>query len=260
MWRHDDRGGMFRLFGSPRILSIWHQLSKSPILRNFSWSPLVLEAFARNAQLFEASSWSFRLLPSYLWPASSPRTPKDMHNVEPILPATRIDPIPGLLVLHIRRGDFADHCAHLAKWTSDWNGFNKFPALPDKFHPPHDGGGGESTEDNLKFYIEHCFPSIEQIVDKIRQVLADQKEVHGTARELKRIYIMTNGDAAWLYDLKRALMRIKKWDSVKSSRDLQLGWESKPVAQAVDMLVGQRAQVFIGNGVSRPFSISVLRG
>ena len=62
---------------------------------------------------------------------------------------------------------------------------------------------------------------------------------------------MTNGDAEWLQQLKEALMQVKKWDAVITSRDLQLSWEAKPVAQSVDMLIGQRARVFIGNGVRR---------
>ncbi|KAG6374801.1 hypothetical protein JVT61DRAFT_4184 [Boletus reticuloceps] len=238
------------LFGSTRILSIWPRLSKSPILRNFSWSPLVLEAFARNAHLFGATTTSFRFLPSYLRPASSPPTLKELHNVDPILPATKTDPIPGLLVLHIRRGDFDDHCAHLAKWSSDFNGFNKFATLPDNFNPPHDGGEGDTTEANVRFYLERCFPAIDQIARRVRQVLADQKKIHGATKELKRVYIMTNAEVAWLNELKEALMEIKKWDSVTSSRDLQLEREAKPVAQAMDMLVGQRADVFIGNGFS----------
>jgi len=41
-------------------------------------------------------------------------------------PFPRID---GLLALHIRRGDFAGHCDELAKWSSDWNGFNQFDEL-----------------------------------------------------------------------------------------------------------------------------------
>ncbi|KAH0836495.1 hypothetical protein J3R83DRAFT_8131 [Lanmaoa asiatica] len=236
------------LFGSARILSMWPRLSKSPILRDFSWSPLILEAFARNAHLFEATTRSF--LPSYLRPSSSPPIPKELHNVEPILPATKIDPIPGLLVLHIRRGDFADHCTHLANWSSDWNGFNKFATLPDKFRVPYDGGAGQTTEANTQHYLQRCFPTIQQIVARVRQVLADQKKTYGGMKQLKRVYIMTNGDKAWLSDLTEALMRIKKWDSVTSSRDVRLSWEAKPVAQAMDMLVGQRAQVFIGNGFS----------
>lgn len=218
-----------------------------------------MESFARNAHLFGATPKSFQFLPSYLRPSPSSPTLKELHNVEPILPAAKIDPIPGLLVLHIRRGDFVDHCRHLANWSSDWNGFNKFATLPDKFRTPHDGGNGQTTEANVQYYLQRCFPTIEQIVERVRQVLVDQKKIYGRTKELKRVYIMTNGDKAWLSDLKEALMGIKKWDSVTSSRDLQLSWEAKPVAQAMDMLVGQRAQVFIGNGVSHFLSVAVLR-
>ncbi|KAG9309925.1 hypothetical protein JVU11DRAFT_9957 [Chiua virens] len=246
------------LFGAPRILSIWPRLSQSPILREFSWSPLVLGAFARNAHLFGPKTQSFRFLPSYMQPSSPKPTPTELHNVEPILPAAKVDPITGLLVLHIRRGDFADHCSHLANWSSDWNGFNKFATLPDKFRPPYDGGGGQTTEANTKYYFKRCFPTVEQIVERVREVLADQKRLYGGAKELRRVYVMTNGEAAWLDELKEALMWIKPWDSVTSSRDLRLSWEAKPVAQAMDMLVGQRAQVFIGNGFSSLTSNIVL--
>jgi hypothetical protein len=102
----------------------------------------------------------------------------------------------------------------------------------------------------MQYYFQRCFPTIDQIVDRVRLVLADQEKTHGGTKELKSIYIMTNGDTAWLDDLKKALMGIKIWDSVADSRDLRLGWEAKPVAQAMDMMVGQRADVFIGNGVS----------
>ena len=235
---------LFRLFGSTRILSLWPRLSKSPVLRNFSWSPLVLDAFARNAHLFGANTPSFRFLPSYLRPSSPPR-PTEMHDVAPVLPASRIDPIPGLLVLHIRRGDFSEHCTHLAAWGSDWNGFNKFATLPDKFRVPYSG----SEEEKVQLYHAHCFPTITQIVARVKEVLRDQHKTYGHKRELKRVYIMTNGDEAWLGELKTALLEIKQWESVTNSRDLVLSWEAKPVAQAMDMMVGQRAQVFIGNGV-----------
>lgn len=108
----------------------------------------------------------------------------------------------------------------------------------------------------MQYYFQRCFPTIDHIVDRVRQVLADRKK---RKNELKSIYIMTNGDITWLNDLKKALMEIKKWDSVTNSRDLRLDWEAKPVAQAMDMLVGQRADVFIGNGVSHSFSVVVSR-
>lgn len=235
---------------------MWPRLSKSPILGQFSWSPLVLEAFAHNAHLFGATTTSFRFLPSYLRPSSPPPTPTELHNVAPLLPAPKVDPIPGLLVLHVRRGDFVEHCANLAGWESDWNGFNKFAALPDKFRVPHNDG--EVTEANMQYYLERCFPSIERMMARVREVLRDQQKTYGDTRALKRVYIMTNGEEAWLNALKAALAGVHAWDSVTSSRDLELSWEAKPVAQAMDMLVGQRAQVFIGNGVRRSLSPSCM--
>ena len=93
---------------------------------------------------------------------------------------------------------------------------------------------------------------------------------------LKRIYIMSNGDRQLLRELKQALIddagrsRLSSnanggggegetmndwefewtWDGVVTSRDLELGWEEKPVGQALDMYIGQRSELFIGNGVS----------
>ena len=250
------RSCVLRLFGSKRILSMWPRLSKSPVLRDFSWSPLILRTFAQNAHLFSANQAAFRFLPSYFRPSSmSSIVPSELHNVEPLLKPEKTDPIPGLLVLHIRRGDFDAHCAHLAKWSSDWNGFNKFSALPDKFRPPTPIGWGETTEENVQMYMKRCFPTTDQIARKVREVLADQQKVHGNKKELKRVYVMTNGNKEWLGELEEALMEVKQWDAVITSRDIYLSWEAKPVAQAVDMLVGQRAQVFIGNGVCSSFVV-----
>jgi hypothetical protein len=81
---------------------------------------------------------------------------------------------------------------------------------------------------------------------------------------LKKIYIMTNGNPAWLAEVKQALMEDAAsgsaqgqddkfewvWEGISTSRDLQLGWEEKPVAQALDMSVAQRAELFVGNGFS----------
>lgn len=241
---------IYRLFGSRRILSMWPLLSKSPILTEFSWSPLIIQAAAANAELFAPTSF-FRFLPSFMNPFGRLAIPTTLHDVRPILPPRQMDPIPELLALHIRRGDFAQHCSHLAKWSSDFNGFNQFAALPDKWKVPTDITWGNTTEANIKMYLQACFPSIEQIVEKVKNVLVDQRRMYGYTNELKRVYIMTNGDVEWLRKLKEALMRVKKWDAVVTSRDLQLSWEAKPVAQSVDMLIGQRARVFIGNGVRR---------
>jgi hypothetical protein len=83
---------------------------------------------------------------------------------------------------------------------------------------------------------------MQQIVDKVTEV---QKVSEG----LKNVYVMTNAGVPWLEELKEELMKAHKWNQIASSRDLKLNWEQKYVAQTVDMMIGQRAQVFIGNGV-----------
>lgn len=228
---------------------MWPILSKSPILTDFSWYPLIYQAYAENAHLFTPTSSSFGFLSSFIRPSGQQQTPTPLHDVHPVVKSKEMDTIPGLLALHIRRGDFAGHCSHLANWSSNWNGFNQFSALPDKFRVPTDGGWGVTTEANTNMYFKACFPTIEQIVEKVQNVLADQRRLYGSIKELKSIYVMTNGDVAWLQQLREALMQVKKWDAVVTSRDMKLSWEAKPVAQAVDMLIGQRAQVLIGNGV-----------
>ncbi|KAH0836499.1 hypothetical protein J3R83DRAFT_8136 [Lanmaoa asiatica] len=90
--------------------------------------------------------------------------------------------------------------------------------------------------------MDHCYPSIEQIVEKVKTVREESRE------PLEYLYIMTNGDASWVADLKVALRDLGGWGHIGSNRDLSLTWEQKFVAQALDMLVAQRAQVFIGNG------------
>jgi 2-succinyl-5-enolpyruvyl-6-hydroxy-3-cyclohexene-1-carboxylate synthase len=90
--------------------------------------------------------------------------------------------------------------------------------------------------------MKHCFPTIRQIVDKVNEV---QKVSDG----LRNVYVMTNAAVPWLEELKAVLMKVYNWDQVASTEDLELSWEQKHIAQTVDMMIGQRAQVFIGNGV-----------
>ena len=139
----------------------------------------------------------------------------------------------------------AEHCAHLARWGAAWMGFNAFPSFPEQWHPLPVGGNGETTAENMDVYMRRCYPSIPQIVAKIAEVRA-----HPAAKGLKDVYVMTNAKAGEAEELKAALRRMGGWDRVAMSRDLVLSKEQKYVAQAVDMLIGQRAQVLIGNGVS----------
>ncbi|KAH9052835.1 hypothetical protein EDB87DRAFT_1691372 [Lactarius vividus] len=213
----------YLLFGdSSRLLDIWPSLSKSPILTHFSWSPLIIAAIAANANIIH--------------PALSSVTPSSFT------PSSHPPPLSGLLALHIRRGDYIDHCLNLGNWSSRYMGFNEFPGLPDRLEPP-----GE-----LVRYREHCFPEIAQIVTRVREVRAALLP----ATPLSRVYVLTNGRPEWLAELKEALQKdtrdegLEEWTHIGTSRDLRLTREQQHNSQAMDMAVAQRAEVFLGNGFS----------
>lgn len=216
------------------MLDIWPSLAKSPVLTQFNWSPLIHAAYASNHHLWSSSSLFSLLPPSY--PTGDDLT---------------LAPIPGLLALHVRRGDFEEHCTHLGTWSSSYNGFNLFSELPDLFSPPGGGSWGENTPENMATYMGHCYPSIEQIAAKVRAVRATEM-----GENLKNVYVMTNGKVEWVEELKAALRADGGWEQISSSRDLKLSLEQKFVSHALDMMIGQRAQVFVGNGVRLTISPS----
>lgn len=198
-----------------RVLDVFPALSQSPILTNFGWSTLILEGFNNNLKYFVH--------------------PSEYDSPSPL--ETYITPLKGLIAVHVRRGDYETWCQNTYTNRMSFTGFNSFPSLPDKYTPPRPGSKG-----NAKSTLKHCLPSISEIVDKILSV---------TEPHIKRIYVMTNAPRPWLSDLKLALNMAHHWsEGVGTSRDLDISWEGKFVAEAVDMHVGQRAEKFIGNGVS----------
>lgn len=195
------------------MLPIWPLLSSSPILQLLGWSTLAHDAFDTNRALFSPAPSTAR---------------EDPHAL-----------LDGLLALHLRRGDFLEHCENLGHWGADFNAFNRFDDFPDPWIKPEG-----SDEERMAVYMRRCLPTIEQIVEKVEAVRASP-----AGSGLKNVYIMTNGDHEWLKNLKHALFASHTWEHVATSRDLTLTWEQKFVSQTMDMLVGERAQVFIGNGV-----------
>ncbi|KAJ7588254.1 hypothetical protein C8J56DRAFT_941228 [Mycena floridula] len=219
------------LFGSTGVLDIWPTLTKSPILTQFGWSSLILRGYAANRRLWEA-----------------PGTDPDSGS------ASVSANMSGVLAMHVRRGDFAQHCYFFSNASFDYNGFNAFPGFPDKFVVPPKGEQG-----NVQTYRDHCFPSIERMVQRVAEIKADMK---GQGVSLRRIYMMTNGKRGWLTQFAAALREAApgEWDSITNSRDLKLDWEQKYIAQTIDMYIGLRAQVFVGNGFSSLSSnIAMLR-
>jgi hypothetical protein len=206
--------GIGRLFGDPRILSLWPGLAKSPIMKDFAWSALVQSALKENTAVLEPA-------------------PSSHDDITP----TSIQS--GLVAVHLRRGDFAGHCKYLARYSAAFMGFNQFPELLDRFDNrkyPNDDQARKAQ------YLEHCLPTVDQIVEKLRVV-------RETNPKLRRVYVMTNGRKSWLDGLKDALKK-DGWEDLKSSLDLRLDMEQQHVAMAVDMAIAEKSEVFIGNGVS----------
>ncbi|TRM65456.1 hypothetical protein BD626DRAFT_488840 [Schizophyllum amplum] len=231
------------LLGTERVLDIWPELSVSPAVKHFGMSPLILAAFNANKAHFAPKA-------SYL-DALIPTLPFSGLFDDSSAPASQLD---GLMALHIRRGDFEGHCDHLARWGSVYNGFNSFQTFPDHFQQPGGCGWGESTPECHAEYLLHCFPTVEQITQKVLDVREELKE-RGIGGKLNRVFVMSNGANEWLQELKQGLAEAGRqhglaFESISTSRDLVLTPEQKYVAQQLDMYVGQRAQVFIGNGFS----------
>ncbi|KAJ6562658.1 hypothetical protein B0H19DRAFT_1069255 [Mycena capillaripes] len=207
----------YEITNTLRVLDVFPALSKSPILSNFGWSPLILAGFYANLKYFTAS-------------------PQDSDGL-PSLTETPTTPLNGLLALHVRRGDYETWCHDAYRNAMSYTGFNSFSELPDKYtHPPVD-----DAPESAEFARKHCLPNVAEIVDKVMAVAKPR---------ITRVYVMTNAPREWLAELRAALGAAREWpDGVGTSRDLELSWEGKFVAEAVDMYVGQRAEQFIGNGV-----------
>ncbi|KAJ3815175.1 hypothetical protein EV368DRAFT_43923 [Lentinula lateritia] len=256
------------MFGSPKILTLWPSLSQSPILRQFTHSPLILGAFERHRHLFGESRTPLSSISNS--PSNSSLPLIDLDQLPQLYPHSPATPninntIPGLVVLHIRRGDFEQHCINLVEWGAAFNGFNSFEDIweQDGFDSAAAGAGTPKYDTAKTNYLERCFPEIGQIVRRVRQVreaasLASLKSDTQSA-PLTHLYVMTNGRPPFLAELRAALeldaiannpLDLPPWESIYTSRDLELGWEEAYVSQALDMYVAQRAEVFVGNGFS----------
>ena len=129
-------------------------------------------------------------------------------------------------------------------------GFNELPGMPDHFSPSEVASAGNAEKQ--KWYREHCFPEIPQIVARVREVRTSLLP----ETSLERVYVLTNGRPEWLAELKDALqadareLGLEEWTHIGTSRDLHLTREQRHNAQAMDMAVAQLSDVFLGNGVS----------
>jgi hypothetical protein len=119
-------------------------------------------------------------------------------------------------------------------------GLNQFSELPDKFDPSRYANASHSQLE--EYYLLHCLPTTEQIVTRLHELRVDHPKLH-------RVYVLTNGWGWWVDGLKSALQK-DGWDDLKSSLDMKLDSEQTYVAMAADMAIAEKAEVFLGNGVS----------
>lgn len=170
----------------------------------------------------------------------------------------------GLLAVHLRRGDFIGHCQFLGEWHARYNSWNAFESYVDKFPDPDSGVDAETMK---KTYAQHCIPSVGQLVERLRVVRSEWDAAHGTKQQdgekligsLKRVYVMTNAEEAYRTELK-ALLRADGWEAVSTSMDMEVRKAEVEVEMTADMMIGQLAEVFVGNGVSTHFVCDPLLG
>ena len=140
---------------------LWSTVAKSSIMAGWAWSPLIYQAFERNRE---------------------------------VISPEETDSLP-LLTLHLRRGDYADHCLKLAEWDSTYTGQSSFPEFEerDAFITPKviKGYSNDSTpqpgdppivssqDEKVKYYARHCYPDIRQVVERVREVVHDYNRSFG---------------------------------------------------------------------------------
>ncbi|KAJ6632311.1 hypothetical protein B0H10DRAFT_11762 [Mycena sp. CBHHK59/15] len=283
----------YMFVGSDTVVTLWPSYGASPTLKAFAWSALIARALHRNFALLAP-----RAPPAFLSPLPfriAGNAGAARGNVSAPLPLALFvpyravePPIGGLLGIHVRRGDFAQHCNNLADWGSEYNTWARlgYPTLHQHDSldamdlPPnsdtHTGTDGPYRYPTLPDFLDvppgtprrdaayaHCWPDAAAIVRRVRTVRAqaaaggasssspsgDARSKHYPPQTLSTVYISTNGEPEWVGALADAL-RADGWARVASSLDMRLEQDEAAVAQAVDMAVLVGAEAFVGVGFS----------
>ncbi|KAL7415448.1 hypothetical protein BDY24DRAFT_276729 [Mrakia frigida] len=149
-----------------------------------------------------------------------------------------------VLAVHLRRGDFKQHCPFLFASQSSFTGWNRLV-------PPPLGLNATS----MSSFIEHCYPTVTQMVSSIERHLASRPSNSKPVRTLYVLHDFTH--KPWLIPHLRMLelelvasprSTIRR---VRSSSDLHLPWQDRDLMVVVDMEIARRAGGgFIANGWS----------
>ena len=157
------------------------------------------------------------------------------------------------MALHLRRGDFEDHCKILGERHEGTTTWATLPFLQPAMFPP------SLDISNHSSIMQHCYPTLYRILDAV----SHQARSHP---HLRRLHVLHDG--AWdhplvyqqYYQLAEALKNTawtKKqgWKNgpmlrVTHSGDVPISRGERDYSVCVDVELGRRAEVFIGNGYS----------
>ena len=157
------------------------------------------------------------------------------------------------MALHLRRGDFEEHCQILGGWHQGTTTWATLPFLQSAMFPP------SLNVSNATSILEHCHPTLYRILDAV----SHQARSHP---HLRRLHVLHDG--AWdhplvylqYYKLVEALKNTawtekQGWKNgpmlrVTHSGDVPIAKGERDLSVCVDVELGRRAEVFIGNGYS----------
>ncbi|KAH7107291.1 hypothetical protein BKA62DRAFT_128354 [Auriculariales sp. MPI-PUGE-AT-0066] len=227
--------GFFSLdlwFGRPqRAITIWPILSKSPLITHHAWSNAVYTAVTRNLALITHNALTPTTERHSLAAAPSADPPLRAHTE-----------LARVLALHIRRGDYEGHCWILAHFSSPYASWNVLPGLPDTYTPA-------TSDDDKSRLIPHCLPDVATMCARVEVVLREYRERNPDAPKIEEVYLMTNADDEFVQEVRRALVTIGL-ERLVTTKDLALVDAENFANMVIDMEIGIRAALFIGNGFS----------
>lgn len=157
------------------------------------------------------------------------------------------------MAIHLRRGDFEDHCLYLAETRQGFTTWATLPLIQQTIYSP------ALDTYNATSVMAHCYPSLHRILD----VISDQAR---NKSHLRRLHVLHDG--AWDHPLVY-LQFYKLAEALKNAEWAERqGWEGGPMLRVthssdvpiysgerdwsvcIDVELARRAEVFIGNGYS----------
>ena len=117
------------------------------------------------------------------------------HELPPSTPDLQFPPIPGLLALRVRRGDFDADCPTLRRWKTRFGGLNTPSETIDRGIELVGNKDSSSTQHSEAFQ-KACYSSTGQIVQRVRRIRMIEE-----GKGLRAVFIMTLSDR--LSELKR---------------------------------------------------------